>query len=275
MKDKTLYTAFNETKTLEEWSQDKRCEINYGNLRKRINDGLSIHKALIRFYQWEELKDKTFGFAKIIKIHSEKDRCGYSRLMAHCICTRNNCQKTFTCRLEHLKNGTTSSCGCWQLDRVKEANKSVDWRMNKRLYGCILNANERCYNINNKQYEDYGARGIEIAKEWRRDKYGGVSWKEAITNFKNWAEKQALKQGISLEDLKNKRNGLQCYYTLDRIDNDGSYSPENCKWSNKKDQLANTRKRIKNNDYQILQEKYNELFKENENLKKQLAKFVK
>lgn len=77
---------------------------------------------------------------------------------------------------------------------------------------------QRCYNPKNKSYKDYGGRGITICEEW--DNY------EA---FHNWATANGYKRGL----------------TIERINNNDSYSPSNCKWVPQSMQLKN----IRNNRY--------------------------
>ena len=73
----------------------------------------------------------------------------------------------------------------------------------------------RCYNQNRPEYQRYGGRGIIVCEEWRNNKQTFIDW--------------AIKNGFSLE--------LQ----LDRINNDGPYSPENCRWATPQQQSRNTR----------------------------------
>jgi hypothetical protein len=80
---------------------------------------------------------------------------------------------------------------------------------------------QRCYNPNNPQYKDYGGRGVTICERWQSGKDG-----QGFTNF-------TRDMGIKPKDA-----------LLDRIDNDKGYSPDNCKWSTRKEQQRNRRNNI-------------------------------
>lgn len=129
-----------------------------------------------------------------------------------CVC---DCgQKTET-STNHLTSGNTKSCGCLH-DEVAAERQYKHGGKGTRLYNIWKNARQRCRNANNPDYNKwYGARGVNFAEEW--DDY---------KRFHEWAI----------------ANGYTDELTLDRINPDGDYSPENCRWATWKEQRHNQRR---------------------------------
>ena len=125
------------------------------------------------------------------------------------------CGKHWECNSNSINSGNTKSCGCWGARRLI----SHGLRYNK-FYSTAISMIKRCTNPNDTHYKYYGGRGITVCGEWLD-----------VTNFVAWAE--ATHPNIE---------GL----SLDRIDNDKGYSPENCRWADRSMQCVNQRMK-KNN----------------------------
>lgn len=137
------------------------------------------------------------------------------------------CGKKFIQYGGPLRKGKVKSCGhIWKSrsERQKIAYNSIAKKKHggcaDRLYFIWIAMRHRCYYEKDISYKNYGGRGIVVCDEWRND-YGA---------FKEWS----IKSGYNEDAPRG-----AC--TLDRIDPDGNYCPENCKWTSMKDQSNNRR----------------------------------
>ena len=131
------------------------------------------------------------------------------------------CGTHFKVQTPSVNNGATKSCGCYLKSQLVKIN-TTHGGTNTKLYRTWFNIKERTTNKNNKNYLDYGGRGITICDEWKDD----------FAKFREWA----LANGYE-ED-----KGL----SIDRIDNDGNYEPINCRWTTQT--IQNRNKRMNSNN---------------------------
>ena len=143
----------------------------------------------------------------------------------HCIC---DCGNTKDVLQQSLCNGHVRSCGCYRIERDKEKISALNASMNReshnetktRLYRIWIGIKSRCFDKNHSSYKKYGYRGITMCDEWRI----------SFLSFKEWS--------IS--------NGYSDSLSIDRIDVNGNYSPDNCRWVSNSVQQFNKRRTSRN-----------------------------
>lgn len=181
----------------------------------------------------EKYINKKYNKLTILSVVKDDSEMWKTKVLCKCECGN---EKVIT--LSNITNGRTKSCGCIRKENGHKqgANKKTHGQSKTSLYNIYYAMVNRCHKENSTVYNSYGARGIKVCDEWLND----------FESFYNWSYANGYKQGLS----------------IDRINNNGNYEPNNCRWVDMSVQSTNKRNTIYltyNNKTQSMKQWANEL----------------
>lgn len=155
----------------------------------------------------KEISGQRYGRLIVIE-RAGRDKRKYATWKCQCDCGNEVIKRSY-----YLRRAVKPSCGCWKKEMASRLHTKHGKR-NTRLYEIWKAMKQRCSNPNHAKYEYYGGKGVEVCSEWQND----------FQAFYDWAM----------------ANGYADNLTIDRIDNDKGYSPNNCRWETVKNQHNHT-----------------------------------
>lgn len=167
-----------------------------------------------------DLTGQTYGRLKVIRRGPNQSiDTSHPVVSWVCLC---ECGNEKLIRANNLRNSTTRSCGCLHRDATRERSLTHNLTLTVE-HRAWINLRARCSNPKHNSWEHYGGRGIKVCKRWDK--------------FEHF-----------LEDMGRRPSDT---HSIDRINNDGDYTPKNCRWATKSQQSLNQRKRKRNKLWQL------------------------
>lgn len=160
-------------------------------------------KQLMHEQEYEDLVGQKFNYLLVVEDIGRRNRA----ILWKCLCDCGNYTEATTAE---LRRGHKVSCGCFYRTMRVTHGGSKD-----KLYQTWLGMRRRCYDPHTIGWADYGGRDIDVCPEWAKN----------YVAFRDWSLTHGYEDGL----------------TIDRIDYNGDYSPDNCRWISKHDQCRNTR----------------------------------